>query len=1404
MALVLKDRVKQAAAAPGTGTITLGATAAGFQSFSSVGNGNTTYFAIVDPISGAWEVNYGVYTSSGTTLTRNATPLSSSTGTLVNFTGAVDVFVTYPSENAVWRDTAGVVVQQSFGAITATSAALTSGTITGAPVNATDIVNKEYADSIASGLNYHQPVNYASTAALPAYTYNNGASGVGATITANANGALSLGGGSPSATQRVLVKDEIGGNAPYNGIYTVTQAGTSLLPFILTRATDYDTSGTGTNEIDAGDYVLVISGTLASTAWVQQTPLPITVGTTALTFLQFNAPITYYAGTGLNLSPATTFNISNTGVTATTYGSASAVPVVTFNAQGQATGVTNTTIAIAGSQVSGNISGQAGSVANALTLGTYLTGGTYNGSAAVTATVDATSANTASKVVARDSSGNFSAGTITATLSGSSTSATTATNLAGGAANQIPYQTGSGATSFITAASGTNTVLNFNGSTFSWSAGTISGVPLGSNLNSLTAGTYLTGTAYNGSAAQTWTVDAASANTASTVVARDASGNFSASTITASLSGNATTATTATNQSGGTVNATTGAFSGVITSTAAGGTVLNMAGQSDSFGYNATAGFGTYIKGTAGTYIYGGGMFYDGSAMRTLLQSGNYNSYAPTLTGTGASGTWGINITGSAGSAGSSSSVSATTSTGIQTSYTAAIDVTTPGTAAYGMVFSNQSTSNYAAGLTWAYSGTNSQAGIYVTTSGGYGTRMYIGTTDSFATGVQTALSISEGGIVSTTRNYFQATSSARAPIFYDSNDTTYYLDPNSTTSAILAGSVGVGTLSPVNSAFGTATDTKQISIQGTTYGVLNLRGTGGTPAYYSMGVGDGRFFAAYNNLTGIHGLTFYGSYTGFNNVTNPAYNIHLSGTGYATADWRAPIFYDSDNTAYYVNPAAYSYMYEVAGVSYVYGGYLRSGTNVYTDQNYGYGLIGAYSSYRYQGVYAMGDAYKLPADGTTTGSLYGMAWSHPNAGGVAANLNSHGLLLLQNGSFMAALSTNGTFSADVRGTIFYDYNNTGYYIDPNGTSSVSAIVADNWFRTVGLVGLYSNSYGQHLYPNITGSYWTMTSTTTYGATVYRSGYEGGIKGYNYWDSSGYGLLHGGGGWSIRGNPNAVGGQFYGSWFSDTDLRAPIFYDYNDTSYYADPASTSSFNVIRSYALSYQGAVSDNNTWGMFFDNALGYAYAIYRASGAWTHPYPDLRIAFHTGIQIGANASYGGVRFYDDYDMATEVMSVNYGAVGLGANNVYVNNSLVAGSSLRAPIFYDSNNTGYYVDPNGTSILNVLNCYGNVTAYYSSDIKFKTNVRDIPNALETVESIGGKLFDWTDEYIEEHGGEDDYFMRKEDFGVVAQDVLKVFPVAVRTRPDGSLAVDYEKLSALAFAAVASLSTRVKSLEARI
>jgi len=106
-----------------------------------------------------------------------------------------------------------------------------------------------------------------------------------------------------------------------------------------------------------------------------------------------------------------------------------------------------------------------------------------------------------------------------------------------------------------------------------------------------------------------------------------------------------------------------------------------------------------------------------------------------------------------------------------------------------------------------------------------------------------------------------------------------------------------------------------------------------------------------------------------------------------------------------------------------------------------------------------------------------------------------------------------------------------------------------------------------------------------------------------------------------------------------------------------------------------------------------------------------------------------------------------------------------------------------------------------NVTAFYTSDRKFKTNIQSIPNALEKIAAIGGKTFDWTEDYINDHGGEDGYFLQKNDFGVIAQDVQSVFPIAVRAKPDGTLAVDYEKLCALAFAAIIELKAEVDALK---
>ena len=111
MALVLKDRVLETASAPGTGTVTLLGATAGYQTFSAaIGNANTTYYTIADQSGSNWEVGVGTYTTSGNTLTRNTVLSSSNGGSLVNFNaGTQNVFVTYPSEEAIYNNGTSIV-----------------------------------------------------------------------------------------------------------------------------------------------------------------------------------------------------------------------------------------------------------------------------------------------------------------------------------------------------------------------------------------------------------------------------------------------------------------------------------------------------------------------------------------------------------------------------------------------------------------------------------------------------------------------------------------------------------------------------------------------------------------------------------------------------------------------------------------------------------------------------------------------------------------------------------------------------------------------------------------------------------------------------------------------------------------------------------------------------------------------------------------------------------------------------------------------------------------------------------------------------------------------------------------------------------------------------------------------
>jgi hypothetical protein len=307
MALIIKDRVKEITTTTGTGDVSLGGASATFDAFQSVmSNGDTTFYAIVHTASGTdeWEVGVGTW-NTGNTLTRTTVYAGSNGTSAVNFSsGNKDIFMTYPASKAA---VAGEDV--TFADITATDITAT-GTVTlsGDPTSALQAATKEYVDTIAAaGIHYHTPVRVEAPSALTA-TYDNGTSGVGATLTnSGTQAALVIDGVTLSTSDRVLVYNQT--NAAHNGVYTVTDTGSASTNWVLTRATDADSYGASDPDaLGEGDAYFVKEGdTGAGELYVMNTAGTITFGTTDITFTVIAETAVYSAGDSLTLT-GTTFD----------------------------------------------------------------------------------------------------------------------------------------------------------------------------------------------------------------------------------------------------------------------------------------------------------------------------------------------------------------------------------------------------------------------------------------------------------------------------------------------------------------------------------------------------------------------------------------------------------------------------------------------------------------------------------------------------------------------------------------------------------------------------------------------------------------------------------------------------------------------------------------------------------------------------------------------------------------------------------------------------------------------------------------------------------------------------------------------------------------------------------------
>ena len=682
-------------------------------------------------------------------------------------------------------------------------------------------------------------------------------------------------------------------------------------------------------------------------------------------------------------------------------------------------------------------------------------------------------------------------------------------------------------------------------------------------------------------------------------------------------------------------------------------------------------------------------------------------------------------------------------------------------------------------------------------------------------------------------------TNSLRAPIFYDSNDTSYYLDPATNISAILAGSVGINNTSPINTAWGSATTTKQLSITGANYGVINLQGSATALTKYSMGVGGNTFYMAYDNIASRHNIT-----------------INNSGQVVIAVDIRAPIFYDSNDTSYYLDPnggSVLNYVNHEIGI-----GVNKAGSQTSTN---GISLYGTYTG----GV----PTYGMMFTGTSGQGTHGSVTDGWATFFTMNDNNARGWIFRKvGGSNTSSISAGGvaTFDSSIRSPIFYDSNNTGYYLDPQATSAINTVNIKGAITfpssNLGAVTRGSENFAIYQesgswttpYPDLNIGFHTGISMGAY------SGYNG-MRFYN--DANMVTQVM-----SINNVSDGLGADdvyVNNSLVAGSSLRAPIFYDSNNTAYYGDFASESRMASIRIGGSGYSLLSADNSQNTKFQGNSgsscgiTGFAstgthlFQIYGSginygflNGNWagwdikkTKGGPlylnGSSVNYLNGTEVVYSIYYDSdnTAYYVDPASTSRLLNLDFGVAGYylkagswgvrnqtpygyiefgPANssyghiytdrpNFYMNAGLyINGGSwmrtgdIRSAIFYDVNNTAFYLDASSTGTS--LNVAGDVVGYSSSDIRYKDNVKPIENALDKIDKIKGYTFEWNELSHKQTG--------KKDIGVIAQEVEEILPEIIDTRSDGYKAVDYPKLTALLIQSVKEQQIIINDLKSRI
>jgi hypothetical protein len=542
---------------------------------------------------------------------------------------------------------------------------------------------------------------------------------------------------------------------------------------------------------------------------------------------------------------------------------------------------------------------------------------------------------------------------------------------------------------------------------------------------------------------------------------------------------------------------------------------------------------------------------YNSSNPSGYITSSALSGYAP-LTGTGASGTWGINITGNAATATSSTDNTKLPLAGGTMS--GAISFQQP----VGLNFAN---------------------GQYIRDNGSGGLAIYSGA----------AINLNSSSFVS-----ISGTNTTGLPVI-----------PITVTGSgafqrgVRMLNSGMGAGDSLMYAVGAADNSKNM---GQFY--FYYAGSGSNSNRISMGL---------HSVDDIFNLFGTGNIS-LGTTSDSGFRLNISGTGNATNDFRAPIFYDSNNTNFYLDPENISSLYGVAvrgdqsptdsrNQIFFWGsgdtttsaiGFKSNGGEFPNPTGFGDG----YNTYFTMDTDGRGWVFRRGVGGADFNAAYTAGW------------------ILNNGVWQA--------NASMRAPIFYDSNDTGYYINPaQGGFRLKGGTSDRvTFETNDSGFLVVNAEGNSVSDMRLGAAWGAPGIYSSSNLYLMCG-----SSYVYWKlnnvDKGY----------MDDSANLIA---YGS------MRAPIFYDYNNTGYYTDPASTSNLN------------------------NTISQAFRI-GTDSAW---------------KIRGNSGNAELAF--EYSTSSTLSDANIKAYFSGS-------TFVVGGDIRAPIFYDLNSTGYYGDFAGTSRINTI-----------------------------------------------------------------------------------------------------------------